>query len=317
MDTSRSWTDSVTNAALFARLDTAEYIEWLAKRSPSVNRALPQFLHEFTHHWCFDSIVGSAAAMMRMRAQRYALLSPDEHEEQIVDDLVCAETAERVLQPLSEGLALFAEFDITPSSERVYSRTTMASTVCFGFGLAGGGGKHSPLDMMLHGLLQTTRRRRDFLERKAGIYAMPYEYSHGYLSGYLSVKALWVALARRAKSLGDRDTFLAFLRSWIYDDAGLALAIVTGRADHVRASQRIAQRIYDRVAQLMNAPDLVAIVDQWESAVEANESAAVALGLTQGEVDRASNAVFSIAKTMGRLASSPFMPSAPSLRENT
>jgi hypothetical protein len=46
-----------------------------------------------------------------------------------------------------------------------------------------------------------------------GVYAMPYEYAHGYLPGYLSVKGLWAALATRADALGDKDSFLAFLRS--------------------------------------------------------------------------------------------------------
>ncbi|MBT2305471.1 hypothetical protein J7E70_34320 [Variovorax paradoxus] len=259
------------------------------RRSASCERQSTEPLTKSCLTW---RVVGSAMAMMRMRAQRYALVSPVAHADQILSDLVCAETAEIILQPLSEGLALFAEFDITPAAGRVYSRTTAASMICFGVALEGGGGRHSPMDIMLAGLLQTTRRRREFLERKAGIYAMPYEYEHGYLSGYLSAKALWAALAPRSKSLADRDTFLAFIRSWIYSDAGLALAIVTGHADHIRASERIVQRVYDRFAHLIGAPDLAAIVDRWERAVDANEPVATALGLNDEEHREAEEAVF-------------------------
>ena len=50
----RSWTDAVTNAALFARFDAAEYFAWLSGRGIRVDRALTQFLHEFTGDiaWC-------------------------------------------------------------------------------------------------------------------------------------------------------------------------------------------------------------------------------------------------------------------------
>jgi len=299
-DVNRSWTDSVTNAALFARLDTVEYLDWLGSRTSSVNSALPQFLHEFTHHWCFDSLVGSATAMTRMRAQRYALLSPRSHSSQILGDLVRAETAERILQPLAEGLALFAEFDIKPASGGVYSETTVASIVCFGIPI--GPVRASTIqnfDIALGALLQSTRRRRDFLERKAGVLAMPYEYDHGYLSGYLSVKALWATLAPRAKSLQDKDTFLAFLRAWIYEDAGLALAITTEHTNELRSAEGIVQRLYDRFSRLDNHPDLPGLVERWEQAVDQKQPTTAALELTDDLAFRAEQAILLLLQDSG------------------
>jgi hypothetical protein len=120
-EASRSFTNAITNAALFARLNTIEYLRWLGARDNSVNEVLPQFLHEFTHHWCFDSKVGSAIAMVRLRAQRHATVHSQAHRAQILGDVVRARAAEIVLRPLSEGLALFAEFDIVPGRGRVSS----------------------------------------------------------------------------------------------------------------------------------------------------------------------------------------------------
>lgn len=292
----QSFTNAITNAALFARFNTIEYLRWLSARDKSVNEALPQFLHEFTHHWCFDSIVGSAIAMVRMRAQRHAMVHAQAHRAQILGDVVRARAAEIVLRPLAEGLALFAEFDIVPGQGRVLSRTSMAAAICFGIPIPEGKyGSYTSAEMSLMVLLQTTRRRPDFLKRKIGVYAMPYEYEHGYLSGYLSVKALWVALARRAAVLSDRDSFLAFLRSWIYDDPVLAMAIVSENSgDPAQPIEAIAQRVYDRFASLINTPNLSATVDQWMAAAEARAPIYTALGSSQAEADQASKAIFAL-----------------------
>jgi hypothetical protein len=284
-DGNRSFTDAITNAALFARVDTIEYLRWLGARDRQVNDALPQFLHEFTHHWCFDSIVGGAIAMVRLRAQRHTMVDGEPDGALILGDVVRSRTAEIVLRPFSEGLALFAEFDIVPSHGPVVSRTTSAAFLCFGVPVGDGDlGQRSAAELSLAILMQGMRRRPEFLRRKTGIHAMPYEYEDGYLSGYLSVKSLWAALAARAAPLNDKDTFLAFLRSWIYDDPGLARVIVAeDRADPSRPMQAIAQRVHDRFARLFLAPDFAAIVDRWCAAVEAGEPVLHALGSSPDE----------------------------------
>ena len=83
------------------------YIQWVRNRHARIDTAIPQFLHEFTHRWCFDSAVGRALAFVRLRT-RYALLFGGDEDVEI--DLATYETAKRLLQPFSEGLALFAEF---------------------------------------------------------------------------------------------------------------------------------------------------------------------------------------------------------------
>ncbi|UIJ82204.1 hypothetical protein [Rhizobium leguminosarum] len=231
-----------------------------------------------------------------MRAQRHAMVDAQAHATQILGDVVRARAAEIVLRPLAEGLALFAEFEIVPGRGRVLSRTSVAATICFGMPVPEGKyGSYTPAELSLVALLQGTRRRPDFLKRKTGVYAMPYEYVHGYLPGYLSVKALWAALAARADALDDKDSFLAFLRSWIYDDPVLAMAIVSEDADDPTwPIRKIGQRVYDRFARLINAPDLSAIVEQWMTAVEAGAPVHTVLGSSQAEVDQASKSIFAL-----------------------
>ncbi len=284
----RSWTDAITNTALLGGFDAVEYLAWLAGRTTRIEAALPQFLHEFTHHWCFDSIVGNAMAQLVLRARRNALVfGVDERFDEIESDVLRAEATELMLQPLAEGLALFAEFDITPGDSRVESRTTTACLICFGFPIKSDGEPVRDATMVLRALLQTTRRQPAILERKAGIYAQSFECEAGYLAGYLSVKAMWAQLASKAPTLHDRDLYLAFLRSYVYDDARLVLLMLDRELTDFQATEAIANHIYQRLGALVESDDLVERVAAWESACEQELPVIEAIGVTLAERERA------------------------------
>ena len=289
-DVERSWTDAITNAALLGGFDAVGYLAWLAGRAARIEAALPQFLHEFTHHWCFDSIVGNAIAQLVLRARRNALVfGLDERFDEIESDVLRAQAAELMLQPLAEGLALFAEFDITPGESRVESRTSTACLICFGFPIKSDRDPVGNATMVLRALLQTTRRQPAILERKAGVYAQGFECEAGYLAGYLSVKALWAHLASKAPRLHDRDLTLAFLRSYVYDDARLAWLMLRRDLTDFEASEAIANHIYQRLAALVESDDLVECVDAWESACEQHLPVIEAIGVTLADRERAND----------------------------
>lgn len=275
---SRSWTDAITNATLLGGFDSARYLAWFEKREIDVNAILPQFLHEWTHHWCFHSLLGNAIALLTLRARRNCLVhGPALRFAIIKNDLLRAQTAEIMLQPFSEGLALFAEFDATPGRSSVSSQTMMAAVVCFGFAVGEG---RRDVQLSLLALLQNTRRRPTFLERKAGIYAHAFECEEGYLSGYLSVKALWGALALKVPAFEDRDLFLSFLRSWIYDDPNLVRVLLSDEADEVRACEAAAHYVVRRLAALVERQDLAETVALWEAACARGEPVEGVLGAT-------------------------------------
>jgi hypothetical protein len=286
----RSWTDAITNSALLGGFDALGYLAWLAGRSARIESALPQFLHEFTHHWCFDSIVGNAIAQLVLRARRNALVfGVSERFDEIESDVLRAQAAELMLQPLAEGLALFAEFDITPGESRVESRTTTACLSCFGFPIKSDSDPVGKATMVLRALLQTTRRQPAILERKAGVYAQSFECEAGYLAGYLSVKAMWAQLASKAARLHDRDLYLAFLRSYVYDDARLALLMVDRELTDSEACEAITDHIYQRIGALVESDDLVERVTAWESACEQRLPVIEAIGVTLAERERAND----------------------------
>ncbi len=264
--TGRSWTDAITNAALFADFDTVEYLRWLTHRKANVWRVLPQFLHEFTHHWCFDSLVGSAIALTTLRARRAAIVSgAGAASDAIQRDLCRCRSVEAMLQPLSEGLALFAEFDITPGPASSQSQTTSSAIICFGFAMQSPKGELETSDLVVRGLLQELRRRSDVLERKAGVYALPFEVKHGYLAGYMAIKSLWAYLAARVPAFEDRDLYLCYLRSYVYADAELVRIILQDGETDFDACQQISRRIHERLVSLLtdeHLPQRVAGFDQ-------------------------------------------------------
>jgi hypothetical protein len=285
----RSWTDAVTGASLLAGFDLVAYLQWLTRRSTRIEGALTQFLHEATHHWCFDSPVGAAVSQLLLRARRRALVGSGKVEE-LIEDIQRATVAQQLLHPLSEGLALFAEFDISPGKSLVESRTMSSVNICFGFPLDT---KRDRNEMALQVLLQNTRRSAEYLERKAGIYALPFDCADGYLAGYLSVKAVWAALAARAPKLMDTDLFLAFLRSYVFDDGALVLLLVESDPDPYTLTEVAANHLRERFGALVDqAPEhLCARIDAWEQACESGLSIHPAIGVDEDTRSRAHDSI--------------------------
>jgi hypothetical protein len=193
-------------------------------------------------------MVGRALALVRMRT-RYALTILNNDDVQV--DLATYETARRMLQPFSEGLALFAEFDLAPGQSPMESGTLTALKMCFGFPLSRNSGQTDP-ELIAQALLQNTRRRPEFiLTRKVPVYSESFDLEDdGYLAGYLAIKNLWTVFARRVEV--DRDLFLSYLRVYFYEDPVLAdLLLAPAEESEILAAQAVAQRINDRFQSLI------------------------------------------------------------------
>src|ERR1700740_3684062 len=64
----RSFVDPTTNEMVVSDFDLPQYLAWVRGRPVAGSGVLANFLHEWTHRWCFHSPVGSALALLRMRA---------------------------------------------------------------------------------------------------------------------------------------------------------------------------------------------------------------------------------------------------------
>ena len=258
LDRARSFVDPTTNELLIADFDPAVYLRWLEGRPVSGSGVLANFLHEWTHRWCFHSPVGSALALLRMRAacRTYRGRSA-------FDDYVRCMTASTILEPFAEGLALFAEFDAYPGKSRWMSQTLTASSILFAPAV-----QTDKPEILLMGLLQSLRRDPLLLERKAGVYAGPFNVFDPYLIGYLSVRSLWVQMAAACSDLNDRDLFLSYLRSYLYDDPGMVLRMLDSYPSELHASNAIANHLLSRVRGLVTFDGLSQRVEQWITSAE-------------------------------------------------
>jgi hypothetical protein len=223
----RSSIDPITNIAMLSQIwleqDTGEL---LTGKLPS--RALPVFLHEATHHVCFFSPVHLALALLNMRARRRAQQLEQEGpralgEERaldtidVLDDYVRYDCLTRALEPLAEGMALFAEFDALPGSSAIVGET-MVSLVNFFGGQRPGG----DIWAELRAALQQERSSYPYATRKTSSLTQAMDLDQGgYLAGYLLVKGWWRAAAALQPRLRDSELFLILMIDYLYADFGL------------------------------------------------------------------------------------------------
>ncbi|HYS70001.1 MAG TPA: hypothetical protein VEM14_07140, partial [Gemmatimonadaceae bacterium] len=228
--------------------------------------------------WCFHSPVGSALALLRMRAACRAY-----RRRSAFDDYVRCMTASTILEPLAEGLALFAEFDTYPGNSRWMSQTLTATLIFFAPAVET---DDKPL-LLLEGLLQALRRDPLLLERKAGIYAPPADVFDPYLVGYLSVRSLWCQMAAACSELNDRDLFLSYLRSYLYDDRGMVLRILGSYPSEVHACGAIVNYLLSRIGELVSFEGLGERVELWIRSAENGHVDAASIGAKAADEQRA------------------------------
>lgn len=264
---SRSYVDPATNKMVISDFDLTHYLNWIKGRPIVGSSLLANFLHEWTHRWCFHSPVGSALALLRLRAATRSIQGRS-----AFDDHVRCMTAMTILEPIAEGLSLFAEFDTYPGKSPWLSQTLVAASMYFAPNIED---SERPL-LPIQGVLQSLRRNPDLLERKAGIYA--HSGLSPYLIGYLSVKALWCQMAASCAELNDQDLFLSYVRSYIYDDPGMVSAVLRPAHSEVHAARNIVNHLISRISKLVSFKKLSESVSLWISSAEEGKVDVTSIG---------------------------------------
>jgi hypothetical protein len=227
---------------------------------------LQSLLHEMTHHWTFHSIVGGALALMQMHCARDTPeFYPDARNRQrTFDYMVTLNGFLRLIRPLSEGLALFAEYDMTPGDSSVCSKPLAWASVALSppgrfLNLGDPGDAASITNELL-----TLRLQRPSVERKMNFLSVPAsEYEAAYFAGYMRVKRWLADLLVRVPQFADTDLFLYYMRSFFFDDAALVPLLLDGTAGPLTRIRRIVARFETRMMQL-EEPDMALAVSQFE-----------------------------------------------------
>lgn len=198
---------------------------------------IQSFLHELTHHWCFHSPLGATLALLRARALRRPFARPDGQFDgadglALLDDMLASDIPLRLLRPLSEGMALFAEYDMRPGPSRIVTTPMTWAVLMLSSRTA------IPNLAEPSGARELTRKLGDMrleagsLRRKMAFLSRPLsELDQAYCDGYLSVKRIYHDLRARSEMFHDADLFLSYMRSYFFEDPG-TVAILTRSYDN-------------------------------------------------------------------------------------
>jgi hypothetical protein len=256
----RSWADNLTfDVELFANtsaspvglLSALETLPWLHAAG---------FLHEATHQWCFTRTATKTIAwaqasylsnMIHWFLGSFSRRDPvsDAEYREIAARIVELEFfthLRRLLTPLYEGLALYAELDAgwsksaNPPPLQWLGR--LFDVPATGFSLFGRDRNRDCFNF----LVTQRTAAQGFLERRKTVFAEPYSFAgDGYAPGYCFVRGL----RKRFRELDDSE-FLNLVVLYIFDDPifGL-LAIDETKSPQSRLSE-IVQHVSRRLAEL-------------------------------------------------------------------
>ena len=258
MASGRSFADPLSSSMQFTAYDLARGLgDLLFQRLPYF--ALPQVLHELTHQWCFNSVVGRTITYLLFRAQREAALG--DPYGRVLREASRAELIQQILLPLAEGMALLAEHDLYPGSFESTARPLLA---CAPLVATLNSEKGTNIFDNLSRKILAARMRPLHWDRKASLLLEPLNsYESPYSLGYLTVKALQVKCAQRDERLRDSDLFLQVLHGYFYEDWDLVAELLAEDfPEHdVDARERLAGYFRNRLDGFAEAVDSGALDD--------------------------------------------------------
>jgi hypothetical protein len=277
-----SWVEVATNISYLPGFTFSRHLAAFLKNELPPELVSP-LLHEMTHHWCFESPVGSALSLVRFRLLGGAMQEGDGSISEAAGDQLWMDFARyhvtiEALRPVIEGLALFMEYDARTEGSYSYSTPLLdTQLLCAGHvtGMAAHGkqgtsdGTAERLVPLMSAFLQYCRSVFA-VERKADLLASPADPRdpHGhYLIGYLTMKALWTRMRLRSDLMNNTDAVASYLRSYFFHDWGLVSAILEDSPGEIALATRVGQYLQRRLYELANGDfDLAAAISEWDGA---------------------------------------------------
>ncbi|TMR94276.1 hypothetical protein [Nonomuraea basaltis] len=264
----RSFTHPVTNFSELAASDARSQLAGLISgKMPAYT--WPAFIHEYTHHWCFNTPVGQAMTYLYLRpALRIMDGGADRYS--IGLDFLAYDMMRGLLFPLVEGTGQLAEFDVTPNIDGdLYYPPMHETLLLYARNLLSGpeftNADAETLDFALLAFLLRERTSAHVIKRKASLLAEPLRRSNEpYLGGYLFIKNVWVTLALRDSRLWNAEVFLAFIRQYVFCDMTLVARLLEpddGRRDRYQAVSNQFNHVWSRLVNGLEQEVLAELVD--------------------------------------------------------
>jgi hypothetical protein len=194
-----TFVDLISNTVVLEEIDFAKHYAKIFSQS-LLQHALGPALHELTHHWCFDSPVGSTLALLKLESNHAIFTGRSQRD--VFDPFARLRIATQILRPIAEGLALFAELDMLPGPGDV--RAPIVGRLLSMFSQELMFDKEIPWDNLFSYLVTEARTSERGLRNKENLVSQP-----------LHIKAggpLWVSKAvSGSRSLGDVGLWVRLL----------------------------------------------------------------------------------------------------------
>jgi len=256
----RNYINLLSNNVFLGRLQTEKELQALLDCRLD-GHLLLDVMHELTHHQSLLSPVGHALVLLRFGAQRSGWVMNETPQQffvnQFADRILRSEAAEMALQPLAEGLAVFAQYDCYPGRDEPHS-LAMLVTELLGTAFYG--------DALTGDFLRTKLRlaRESLAEQKASLLSSRFDTSDGgYLLGYALIRHYWRLAARQDSFFADADKFLSYCIGVVYGDLRQVIHIleVSGERDFSPAkyAAAIAQTAVASLDRFFDDPQLPAL----------------------------------------------------------
>jgi hypothetical protein len=279
----RGWVDAPTNCFTQNVLTSIDIIDRLAGGRSLPSEYLPLFFHEITHHWCFQSCVGSALTLLR--EQTYLLLRgceiqlQNKAERALQETIFRYEATRHMLMPWIEGIAQFAEFDATLGESPAYSMAAQTLTTLF---LSPDPSKSPTVENLIELWRETIKNYRlsdDNIGRKKLLLESPFAGSSRgvYLRGYLLVKKLHGRASEKTSRFADTDLFVAFVRNLIFADAELGELLLAQPGQPITWLNATARRLKSRI-DVFDDPQLDRRVAEFEARLCESDPSPGAIG---------------------------------------
>jgi hypothetical protein len=265
------------------------------KKGTYPTRCLGPFLHEGTHHRCFDGPTGYALLGIESfsRGSWWNTLEcrkPKGEQSVCADNHTCFNRAllraiYQLLTPLAEGLALYGELDAAPGTSAAASSMSLNAISVFRYSdmvktmLAGDGIEQIYVDLKTWETSERANPKgkfavtRNTLAQQANLPALrPYRVGYDWIKGIVAGIHKYSANARE-----DTDVTLAFLCSYFFDDwkfaytTALSSWSIIGAFKPSRTLADLGKYLTIRVAALRH-PSVAQMFDLYAAGLVAGET---------------------------------------------
>ncbi|MEP2936370.1 MAG: hypothetical protein ABJM06_11815 [Gilvibacter sp.] len=260
-----SWADVFSNLTYIKNLDSQSLTNIFLGGNVPGELFFP-FVHEATHHWTYFSGVGSCMHLLLLRAYFKANESMSEGAipnaplsndtaNQVLSDYLRFDALNKFYEPLSEGLALFAEYDSYATATEAIPMQLIRS--CYMF--SGKNYANAKISLQerenIYNTYLVNKRvlSEQAKERKIDLYTSSFDLNKSpYFIGYSLLKTLQYALVTVSNKFFDPNVFMYFIREHFFNDPTLITLVLEDSIKNDDIAEIIAGQFKKRLLEVFD-----------------------------------------------------------------